>query len=131
MMAAFVSDCCDEECHARHRESERGNAEGGNIHGSAQIAVFQQETSPDAYEKVVDRLLNSPQYGERWAQHWLDVVRFAETEGFEYDRHLPDAWRFRDYVIQSLNSAVAGVSGWKIPWTAVAGGLESSAEACN
>ncbi len=53
--------------------------------------------------RVVDRLLNSPRYGERWAQHWLDVVRFAETEGFEYDRHIPDAWRYRDYVIDSLN----------------------------
>ena len=52
---------------------------------------------------MADRLLASPRYGERWAQHWLDVVRFAETEGFEYDRHIPDAWRFRDYVIDSLN----------------------------
>ena len=58
---------------------------------------------PTPYERVVDRLLDSPRYGERWAQHWLDVVRFAETEGFEYDRHIPDAWRFRDYVIDSLN----------------------------
>ena len=58
---------------------------------------------PDADERVVDRLLASPRYGERWAQHWLDVVRFAESEGFEYDRHIPDAWRFRDYVIDSLN----------------------------
>ncbi len=48
-------------------------------------------------------MLDSPRYGERWAQHWLDVVRFAETEGFEYDRHIPDAWRFRDYVIDSFN----------------------------
>ena len=52
---------------------------------------------------MVDRLLASPRYGERWAQHWLDVVRYAETEGYEYDRHIPDAWRFRDYVIDSLN----------------------------
>src|SRR5262249_36436957 len=50
-----------------------------------------------------NRLLDSPQFGERWAQHWLDVVRFAETEGYEYDRHVPDAWRFRDYVIKSFN----------------------------
>ncbi len=60
-------------------------------------------SSPDAYERVVDRLLASPHYGERWGQHWLDVVRFAETEGYEYDRHLPDAWRYRDYVISALN----------------------------
>jgi hypothetical protein len=53
---------------------------------------------------VVDRLLDSPHYGERWAQHWLDIVRYAETEGYEYDRHIPHAWRFRDYVIRSLNA---------------------------
>ncbi len=69
-----------------------------------EIREFVGDASPDAFVKVVDRLLASPRYGERWAQHWLDVVRFAETEGFEYDRHLPDAWRFRDYVIDSLNA---------------------------
>lgn len=69
-----------------------------------EVAAFVHDTSSDAYEKVVDRLLASPHYGERWAQHWLDVVRFAESEGFEYDRHLPDAWRFRDYVIDSFNA---------------------------
>lgn len=67
------------------------------------IDTFVADTSPDAYERLVDRLLASWQYGERWAQHWLDVVRFAETEGYEYDRTIPDAWRFRDYVIDSLN----------------------------
>ena len=67
------------------------------------IDAFVSDESPLAYEKLVDRLLSSPQYGERWAQHWLDVVRYAESEGFEYDRHLPDAWRYRDYVIDSLN----------------------------
>lgn len=67
------------------------------------VTAFVNNQSPDAYEQVVDRLLASEHYGERWAQHWLDVVRFAETEGFEYDRHLPEAWRFRDYVIDSLN----------------------------
>ena len=68
-----------------------------------EVDAFVADESPDAYERVVDRLLGSPRYGERWAQHWLDVVRFAETEGFEYDRHIPDAWRYRDYVIDSLN----------------------------
>lgn len=68
-----------------------------------EIDSFVHDESPDAYEKVVDRLLGSWQYGERWAQHWLDVVRFAETEGYEYDRTIPDAWRYRDYVIRSLN----------------------------
>lgn len=69
-----------------------------------EIDAFLNDSGSDAYEKVVDRLLSSRQYGERWAQHWLDVVRFAESEGYEYDRHIPDAWRFRDYVIDSLNS---------------------------
>ncbi len=68
-----------------------------------EIAEFEGDPSPRAEERVVDRLLASPRYGERWAQHWLDVVRFAESEGFEYDRHIPDAWRYRDYVIASLN----------------------------
>ncbi|MCC6508253.1 MAG: PSD1 domain-containing protein, partial [Pirellulaceae bacterium] len=65
---------------------------------------FELDQRPDAHERVVDRLLASPQYGARWAQHWLDVVRYAESEGYEYDRHLPDAWRYRDYVIDSLNA---------------------------
>lgn len=69
-----------------------------------QIAAFVDDRSADAYERLVDRLLDSPEYGERWGQHWLDVVRFAETEGFEYDRYRPGAWRFRDYVIDALNS---------------------------
>ncbi len=71
-----------------------------------QIDDFVSDSSPDAYERIVDQLLASPRYGERWAQHWLDVVRFAETEGFEYDRTIPDAWRFRDYVIEALNSGM-------------------------
>ncbi|HEV8544562.1 MAG TPA: DUF1549 domain-containing protein, partial [Verrucomicrobiae bacterium] len=68
------------------------------------VEVFLSDRSPDAYEKLVDRLLDSHEYGEHWAQHWLDVVRYAETEGYEYDRHIADAWRYRDYVINSLNS---------------------------
>ena len=70
----------------------------------AQVADFVADRSPDAWEKVVDSLLASPHYGERWGQHWLDVVRYAETEGFEYDRYLPGLWRYRDYVIQSFNA---------------------------
>jgi hypothetical protein len=68
-----------------------------------EVQAFLADRSADAYERVVDRLLASPQYGENLARDWLDVVRFAETEGFEYDRALPDAWRFRDYVIESFN----------------------------
>ncbi|HZW30989.1 MAG TPA: PSD1 and planctomycete cytochrome C domain-containing protein [Isosphaeraceae bacterium] len=68
-----------------------------------EIEAFLNDPSPEAEARVVDRLLGSPHYGQRWGQHWLDVVRFAETEGFEYDRHIPDAWRYRDYVISSFN----------------------------
>ena len=66
------------------------------------VKRFVADKSANAYETLVDRLLASPQYGERWAQHWLDVVRFAETDGFEYDTHRTDAWRYRDYVIRSF-----------------------------
>ncbi len=69
----------------------------------AQIDAFTTDRTPDAYARLVERLLASPQYGERWGQHWLDLVRFAETDGFEYDTHRPDAYRFRDYVIKSFN----------------------------
>ena len=69
----------------------------------AEVESFVSSKSPDAYERLVDHLLESPHFGERMAQDWLDVVRFAETEGFEYDRHLPDAWRYRDYIIDSFN----------------------------
>ena len=69
----------------------------------AEVAAFVRDESPDAYPKLIDRLLDSPQYGERWGQHWLDVVRYAETDGFEYDTHRHDAWRYRDYVIRSFN----------------------------
>ncbi|MEZ6063023.1 MAG: DUF1549 and DUF1553 domain-containing protein [Planctomycetaceae bacterium] len=60
-------------------------------------------SSEAAGDDVVDKLLNSQAYGERWAQHWLDIARFAETDGFEHDKLRPDAWKFRDWVIQALN----------------------------
>ena len=68
-----------------------------------EISVFLTDQSADSYEKLVDRLLASPAYGERWAQHWLDVARFAETDGFEFDTVRPNAWRYRDWVIDALN----------------------------
>ena len=70
----------------------------------AEVADFLADKSPGAYPKLVEHLLASPHYGERRASQWLDVVRYAESEGFEYDRHMPGAWRFRDYVIQSFNN---------------------------
>lgn len=68
-----------------------------------EIDNFVKDTDPKAYEKLIDKLLASPQYGEKWARHWLDVVRYAETNGYERDGPKPYAWRFRDYVIKSLN----------------------------
>ena len=69
----------------------------------ADLRDFLADESPDAWEKVVDRLLASPHYGEKWARHWLDLVRYADTNSFERDGDKPHAWRYRDYVIRSLN----------------------------
>jgi hypothetical protein len=69
-----------------------------------EIDAFINDPLPDAYPRLVDRLIASPQYGERAATYWLDLVRYAESEGYEYDRHIPDAWRYRDYVIDSFNA---------------------------
>lgn len=70
----------------------------------AERQAFVNDASADAYQRVVERLLASPRFGERWAQHWLDVVRYAETEGFKVDRLRPNAYRYRDYVIRACNS---------------------------
>ena len=67
------------------------------------VLEFVQDPSDARYEAYVDQLLQSAAYGERWAQHWLDLVRFAETDGFEHDQTRADAWRYRDWVIQALN----------------------------
>ena len=68
-----------------------------------QVRAFVSDTSPDAYARLVDRVLGSSHYGERWARHWLDVVRFGESTGYEVNRDRPNAFYFRDYVIRSLN----------------------------
>ncbi len=68
-----------------------------------QVTAFVQDPRADAHERVVDELLNSPRYGERWAQHWLDVVRYADTHGFEVNTERPHAWPYRDYVIRAFN----------------------------
>ncbi len=68
-----------------------------------EVEQFVFDASPDAYEKLIDRLLASPRYGEKWGRHWLDLVRFAETNSYERDGHKPNAWRYRDYVIRSFN----------------------------
>ena len=62
------------------------------------------DDAPGAFERLVDRLLSSPRYGETWGRHWLDLARYAESEGFKSDETRPNAWRYRDYVIESLNA---------------------------
>jgi len=69
-----------------------------------QIEAFVKDQSPKAWEKLIDQLLASPRYGERMGQHWLDVVRYADTAGFSNDWERPHAWRYRDYVIRSFNA---------------------------
>ncbi|QDT91877.1 PSD1 and planctomycete cytochrome C domain-containing protein [Gimesia algae] len=69
----------------------------------ADVEAFENDTAPDAYDQLVNCLLESSHYGERWARHWLDTVHFADSHGFEHDVFRPHAWRYRDYVIQQLN----------------------------
>lgn len=68
-----------------------------------EVDAFVNDVRPDAYEKLVDRLLASPRYGERWARHWLDLARYAESDGFKADDYRPNAWRYRDYVVNAFN----------------------------
>ncbi|HWG43203.1 MAG TPA: DUF1553 domain-containing protein [Gemmataceae bacterium] len=72
-----------------------------------EIDAFVADTSANVYEKLVDRLLASPTYGERWARHWLDVVRFAESHGYEMNTLRPNAWPYRDYVIRAFNEDIS------------------------
>ncbi|MFZ9791109.1 MAG: DUF1549 domain-containing protein, partial [Gemmataceae bacterium] len=72
-----------------------------------EVEAFVQARDDNAYEKLVDKLLASPRYGERWARHWLDTIHFAETHGFEHDLPRADAWRYRDYVIDSFNKDIS------------------------
>ena len=68
------------------------------------VARFLADDSPEAYERLVDRLLESPHYGEKWAMHWLDLARYADSDGYEKDYVRPHAWRYRHWVINALNA---------------------------
>ncbi len=68
-----------------------------------EVAAFLADNRPDAYERLVDRLLDSPHYGEKWARYWLDLARYADSDGYEKDRSRPWAWRYRQWVIEALN----------------------------
>jgi hypothetical protein len=84
-----------------------------NLHGLPptweEVQAFEADTSPDAYERLVDRLLASPRYGERWGRHWLDVARYADTKGYAFakDRRYPFAYTYRDYVIDAFNADIS------------------------
>jgi hypothetical protein len=69
----------------------------------AEAEEFLRDNAPDAWEKLIDRLLASPRYGERWGRHWLDAARYADSQGFEHNFDRPNAWRYRDYVIRAFN----------------------------
>ena len=69
-----------------------------------EIQSFESDSDPKALQHQVDRLLASPRFGEHWGRHWLDLVRYAETRGHEFDFHTPNAWQYRDYIIRALNA---------------------------
>ena len=68
-----------------------------------QVTAFEKDKSPDAWARLIDELLALPQYGERWGRHWLDVARFAQSNGYERDGEKPESWRYRDYVVKAFN----------------------------
>ncbi|HKE21409.1 MAG TPA: PSD1 and planctomycete cytochrome C domain-containing protein [Bryobacteraceae bacterium] len=70
----------------------------------ADVDAFVKDASADAWTKLVDKLLASPHYGERWARHWMDLARYADSDGFEFDRERPEAWRYRDYLVNAFNN---------------------------
>jgi len=72
-----------------------------------EVKAFLEDDSPKAFENVVDRLLSSPEFGEKWARHWMDLFRYAESRGHEFDANTPNAFRYRDYLIRALNEDVA------------------------
>ena len=69
----------------------------------SRVQAFLEDGQPDAYARLLDRLLASPHFGERWGRHWLDLARYADSDGYEDDRHRPNAWRYRDWVIDAIN----------------------------
>lgn len=71
---------------------------------TSEVQAFVADDAPDAYARLLDRLLASPHYGERWGRHWLDLVRYADSNGADENHNLPNAWRYRDWVVQKLNS---------------------------
>ncbi len=100
-VAAFERECAEEADLESRNTGKR--VEKAASFGSG-VPSFQIQPAGSAYARVVDQLLASPHYGERWARHWLDVVRFTESQGFEYDKPRDHAWPYRDYVIRAFNA---------------------------
>ncbi len=98
-------------CHSRSRADKRTLIRRAtfDLHGlpptPEEVDAFVKDDSPDAYEKLIDRLLASPRYGERWGRHWLDVARYADNKGYVFfeGKEYPWAWTYRDYVIRAFN----------------------------
>ncbi|MCU1327150.1 MAG: Planctomycete cytochrome, partial [Bryobacterales bacterium] len=108
---AFIAKKLNEEKLKRAKEADRRTLIRRaymDLHGLAptheEIEKFANDPAPDAYDKLIDALLASPRYGEKWGRHWLDLARYGDTSGFEQDPYLLYAWRYRDYVIDSFNS---------------------------
>lgn len=93
-----------------------------------ELATFLADVQPDSYERLVDRLLGSPGYGEKWGQLWLELARFAETDGFEHDKVRPNAWRYRDWVIGAFNADMSydQFVTWQLAGDEVAPGNEEA-----
>ena len=70
------------------------------------MTAYEANPAPSELARIVDQLLASPQFGERWARHWLDLMRYADSRGHEFDHELPNAWQYRDYVIRAFNEDV-------------------------
>src|SRR5256886_1877962 len=130
--ASPVEELLQKNCAECHSEKVRTSGfsvasldavlQGGNKHGAAVIArrvyldligmppstgelqSFLSDESPDAYEKLIDKLLADPRYGERWGRHWLDLARYGETSGLEGDGPIGNVWRYRDWVIDAFAS---------------------------
>ena len=106
---AFVKKALDQKGLAPAPEADRNTLIRrayldllGLLPSPQEVDAFVNDPSPRAYENLIDRLLASPRYGERWARFWLDVVRYADSSGYEHDRDLANAWRYRDYVIKAF-----------------------------
>ncbi|HEY2934057.1 MAG TPA: PSD1 and planctomycete cytochrome C domain-containing protein [Acidobacteriota bacterium] len=107
---AFIKKALDEKALVAAPQADRNTLVRrayldliGLLPSPEEVDAFVKDSSPRAWENLIDRLLASPHYGERWGRFWLDVVRYADSSGFEHDRDNTNAWKYRDYVIKSLN----------------------------